>query len=354
MKTRSIRFRFFMWLAVHTVIVFAAIAFSLVAYDFSEYLEDPTKFWSEVEEASIVVGAMLVLFPVSLFGAWLISRRLLRPWRSLVEQAEGISSGRLEERIQAENPDDEIGRLSATLNQAFDRYELLLDRMHRFGYDVSHQLRNPLAAIRMTGEVCLKNSRTGEEYRAAIGEMLESVGRLARTVEQLLMLARAVGGALEEFRAEISLEEIAGEVVQEARVIGELRDLAVHLESSNDPLRGRGVPELLREALSNLLDNALKYSPDGGEIRVCLERVSPSLARITVCDSGPGLDALQKSVVFRPFKQGSAKGKESVGLGLAIVADICRAHEGRFGVDDNPGGGCRFWIELPISRLGMD
>lgn len=346
-KTRSIRFRFFSWLALHTAIVFIAIALSVIAFDVYEYFEDPAMLWDEIEETSVVVGVMLVLFPLSLIGAWLISRRLLRPWRSLVEQAEGIGNGRLEERLQVENPDDEIGRLSATLNQAFDRYELLLDRMHRFGYDVSHQLRNPLAAIQTSGEVCLMHPRTEEQYQAAIGEMLESAGRLGRTVEQLLMLARAAGGALDEFHSEVCLQDLAEEVVREARAIGELRSLNVELKVPDAPVRINGVEELIREALANLLDNALKYSPDGGSIQVEVDPTVRGAVRITVSDAGPGLTALQKGVVFRPFKQEGPARKESVGLGLAIVADICRAHEGRFGVDDHPGGGSRFWIELP-------
>lgn len=347
MKKRTIRFRFFIWLAIHTLIVFLAIALALTAFDFFEYLENPEMANEEVEEILVIASVMLVLFPVSLLGAWLISRRLLRPWKTLVVQAEHIGGGQLAERIKVENPADEIGRLAATLNSTFDRYENLLDRMQRFNYDASHQLRNPLAAIRTNSEVCLKHPRTAEEYRSVIGGILENTVRLGRTVDQLLLLARAAGSALDEYRQNVCLQDIARDIVQEGRAIGELRGLAVELAAPEKPLAIQGVPDLLREALANLVDNALKYSPDGGRIEIGLQHPAAGTARISVSDSGPGLSPQQKATVFRPFERNGTPGKEGVGLGLAIVADICQAHAGRFGVNENSSGGCCFWIELP-------
>jgi len=107
------------------------------------------------------------------------------------------------------------------------------------------------------------------------------------------------------------------------------------------------VPELIREALANLLDNALRFSPDGGCIEIALLKSKADRVRIAVSDSGPGLAPEKKATVFRPFERSPASGKESVGLGLAIVADICEAHAGHFGVEDSPSGGCCFWMEFP-------
>jgi signal transduction histidine kinase len=350
MKKRTIRFRFFVWLAIHTTVVFLSIGLALLSFDFYEGLENPQNVKEEVEEMAVVVGVMLVLFPVSLVGAWLISRRLLRPWKSMVLQAERIGAGRLEERIEVANPSDEIGRLAATLNQVFDRYQDLLDRLHRFSYDVSHQLRNPLAAIRTTGEVCLKLPRSEGEYRAVIGEILENADRLGRTVQQLLMLARAAEGTMGECMQEVDLQHIAREVVEEGRSIGELRGLTVELSAPDVPIVVMGIPDLLREALANLMDNALKFSPNEGLVRIELSESNPGFARLAVHDSGPGLPPEQKATVFRPFQRGKGAGKESVGLGLAIVADICQVHSARFGVDYRPGGGCSFWMELAVRR----
>jgi len=352
MKKHTIRIQFFAWLAIHTIIIFSTIGLAVLSFDFYEYHKNPELLEEEVEEMLVLVGVMGILLPLSLVGAWVISRRLLRPWQSLVSQAEQISGGQLDDRIAVDNPSDEVGRLATTLNQAFDRYQDLLNRLHRFSYDASHQLRNPLAAIRTTGEVCLKLPRTEEEYRSVIGAILEDTGRLNRTVDQLLLLARAAGGALEEYRAQVCLQDVAREVVREGQAIGELRGLSVELAAPEDSLLIQGVPELLHEALANLLDNALKFSPDGGHIEIGLMQPAPETVRITVSDFGPGLSAEQRATVFRPYSRNVASGKEGVGLGLAIVADICRAHAGCFGVEDNPGGGCCFWIEFPASVAG--
>jgi signal transduction histidine kinase len=347
---RTIRVRFFIWLTIQTSLVFLSIGLALSAYDFHEYLKNPSMKGGELEEIVVVGVVMLILFPLNLAGAWLISRRLLRPWKSLTEQAEDIAAGRLTNRILVVNPSDEIGRLAATLNQTFDRYENLLDRMQRFSYDASHQLRNPLAALRTTSEVCLKQPRTAEEYCQAIEGILENAVRLSRTVDQLLLLARAAGGTLDEYRQRVCLQDLAREMEQEGQAIGEMRELSVELAAPETPLIIQGVPDLLREALANLLDNALKFSPDGGRIKIGLSEPVPETVRITVCDSGPGLSPSQKATVFRPFVRNGDSGKESVGLGLALVADICRAHHGHFGVDDNAGGGCCFWLELPTLK----
>ncbi len=346
MKKQTIRVRFFIWLAIHTFIVFFLLWLVLAGFDLYEYIEDPKNAADEIEEVLVVLGAMGLLFPISLAGAWYISRRLLRPWKSLVGQAERIGSGHLDERIGVENSSDELGRLATTLNETFDRYQNLLDRLQRFSYDASHQLRNPLAAIRTTGEVCLKHPRTEEEYRATIGGILEDTNRLSRTVDQLLMLARAASGALEECRTQVCLQDIARKMVREGQVIGELHELSVELIAPDAPLFIYGVPDLLREALSNLLDNALKFSPDGGRVEIELSQPSPDQIRLSVSDSGPGLAPEQKAIIFRPFFRSEDSGKESIGLGLAVVSDICRAHAGRFGVDDRPDGGCCFWIEF--------
>ncbi len=349
MKNRTIRFRFFIWLALHTLIIFTLIASALTIFDLIEYLEHPALLEEELEELIVLGVVMAVLFPTGLVGAWFIAKLLLRPWNAMVVQAEHISAGCLTNRIEVENPNDEVGRLATTLNKTFDSYQKLLDRLHRFSYDASHQLRNPLAAIQANSEVCLKYPRTEEEYRTVIGTILEDTDRLKRTVDQLLLLARAASGALRCSQSEVDLRQIAEDVVREGQIIGETRNISVELNVGLEPFLLVGVPDLLREALVNLMDNALKYSPDGGRIQIGLSKTPAGFTRMTVADSGPGLPPERKLSVFRPFERSPGSGKESVGLGLAIVADICEAHAGRFGVDDHPGGGCCFWIELPPS-----
>lgn len=348
MKTLTIRSRFFGSLAIYTLVNYLLIGIALLSFDYYEYLQDPAMAEEEFEEMAVIGGVMLVLFPVSLLVAWGVSHWLLRPWRTMTEQAENISKGRLEDRIVAENSSDEIGRLSATLNKTFDEYQELLDRMQRFSYDASHQLRNPLAAIRTKSEVCLKHPRTEDEYRDTIADILDSTVSMSRTVGQLLLLARAASGALDEYRESIKFEELARSVVDEALMIGELRSIFVDLKVPAHGLSIHGVPDLVREALSNLVDNALKFTPSGGRIDVVLSAASNSRVRIEVADSGPGLTGAQRAGIFRPFERGNSHCREGAGLGLAIVADVCLAHNGSCGVSESPLGGCSFWMEFPV------
>lgn len=349
MRKLTIRSRFFGSLAIYTIVNYLLIGLALFSYDLYEYKSKQGVWREEAEEVIVVVCVMLILFPVSLLVAWGVSRWLLRPWRSMMVQAERISKGRLEDRITADNPSDEIGRLAATLNHTFDEYQQLLDRMHRFNYDASHQLRNPLAAIRTKSEVCLKHRRSEEEYRGIIEDVLGNTVRLSRTVNQLLLLARAASGALDEYRTQVDLSELARGIVEEGILIGELRMLDVELSVEGSAVTVNGVPDLIREALSNLVDNALKFTPDGGRVEVLVRSVSPGAVQVAVADSGPGLSPAKRATIFRPFERINTPGRrEGSGLGLAIVADVCKAHKGRFGVEDGSLGGCCFWMELPV------
>jgi len=295
----------------------------------------------------VLFGVMALLFPLALGSAWLISRRLLLPWRRMVLQAERISAGHLKERIEVKESRDEIGRLANTLNMGFDRYQHLLDRLNRFSFNASHQLRTPLSAIRTSGEVCLQKSRTNEEYQSVIGGMLEDAQRLSRTVEHMLMLARAEPGNFDENCREVRLLEVAQEAVGEANAVGELQNIRVVLVDDGKSAVLRCVPELIKEALTNILDNALRFSPAGAQIEVSIETTPGKRLRVSVADAGPGLSAERRATIFRPFARDPGAGAESVGLGLSIVADICRAHFGSVGVDDRESGGSIFWMEFP-------
>ena len=348
MKT-SIRTRFFLWIAAQTLAVFLAIGLALYAFNLNERKEHPDMVEEEAEEFLAMAGLMALLLPLSIFTAWWVARRLMRPWQGLVTQAERIRDGQLDDRIATPNPQDEIGRLAAILNSAFDRYHQALDRLHRFSYDASHQLRNPLASIRLSGEVCLQQPRQPEEYASAIGKMLEDVTRLSRTVEQLLMLARAAGSELPAARDRVDLARLAEEVAEEARAVGESRQLRVQLQREAAALTVHGTAELLREALSNLVDNALRFSPDGGLVQIRLTRGQDGAARLEVSDEGPGVPPEHRDQLFRPFRRAAAHQGGQTGLGLALVADICRAHGGRAGVEARPGGGSIFWMEFPAT-----
>lgn len=351
----TIQLKFFAWLTLHTFLIFigqAAIVRTFNIKEINEYKADPEAHFaenyveSENRESLMIMAGMALVLPAGLAVAWLLSRRILKPWQELIDQARSISDGHLDQRINVQCPTDEIGQLADALNSAFDRYQHLLDHNQRFSFDASHQLRNPLAAMRTNGEICLKRDRTPEEYKTTISEILEDTGRLSRTVEQLLMLARAAGSPLED-RVTTQIQPLIDEVVREGQVVGELRNIRIKPIIPERPIRIQGMPELLHAALSNLMDNALRFTPENGTIVLKVTEHSKEAIRIAVIDNGPGLSEALRDTVFQPYHRRPGKDKESVGLGLAIVEDICAAHEGSCGVESNPGGGSLFWIELP-------
>lgn len=345
---RSIRKRFFGWLAMQTVLIFCAIGAVLILFNLHEQHEHPDLKEEEAEEALIVAGVMILMLPVALGCAWCISNKLLRPWQHLVTQAERIGAGHLDERIEIVESHDEIGRLATVLNTAFDRHQHLQRRMQRFNVDASHQLRNPLAAMRTTAEVCLVQERSREEYASVIEDMLEDTRRLSQVVDQLLLLAKAAQGGLKSDLRDVELIEIVQDVFQDAQAIGESKDLVVTLTVGDATPYISAVRSLIAEALTNMVDNALRLTPPGGKVEMSLAVVSDQRVRISVSDTGPGLSPERRVSLFRPVAAEGA-GSSSVGLGLAIASDICQAHDGSIGVDDRPGGGCIFWMEFPVS-----
>ncbi|MCG3147819.1 MAG: Adaptive-response sensory-kinase SasA [Verrucomicrobiae bacterium] len=343
----SLRVKFFKWLALHTVIIFVSVLTVMMVFNAHEAREHPGLQAEEFEEALVLGGLIVVLFPVALVGAWWISRQLVQPLQKIVVPAEEICAGKLEQRIQPEVADDEIGRLARTLNSAFDRYDEALARLERFSYDAAHQLRNPLAALRTTGETCLQQDRPPGEYRAVIGGMLEDVHRLTHTVNQLLTLARLAHDDLRHQFAPVTLNDLVREVAADAQPVCETKPIELRLTLPTEPVLIRGLTNLLQEALANLLDNALRFTPAAGVIAINLTTPQDGWVTLIVEDSGPGIPENQRAEMFRPFQKTGRDLPEGTGLGLAIVADVVRLHRGTVELATSPLGGCRFTIRLP-------
>ncbi len=346
---RALSNTFFRWISFQTVAIFLGIGLVVFLFNLKEMHEHPDLREEEAEEGLIVAGVMLALLPFAVGSAWWITRRLLQPLQEVAQTAERISSGQFDERIGMSEPDDEIARLSNSLDGAFDRYQDTLHRLERVSYGVAHQLRNPLAAIRATGEVCLRSPREPKEYEETIGSILEDADRLNRMVEQLLLLAGCRPEALEQQSEAFNLTELSEELLREAALVAEAQDLTLEHSLPTSPLTVVGVRNLIGEAFGNLLDNALKFTPSGGRVRVELAQAADGAIRVAISDSGPGVSPEQKSVLFKPYRRDQALKKDGVGLGLVIVADIVRAHRGTVGMDDADGGGSTFWFELPTS-----
>ncbi len=281
-------------------------------------------------------------------GGYVLARRALAPVDRMAERARSINAERLNARLPVDNPDDELGRLATVFNETLTRLESSFDQMRRFTADASHELRTPLTAIRSVGEVGLRSRRDESAYREIIGSMLEEVDRLALLVDRLLVLSRADTGQAKLSIDIVDIPQLAAEVTEQLGVLAEEKRQSIDVRSSTVP-KWIGDRVVLRQALLNLVDNAIKYSPDGGNIEVHVSQL-PDGTIIEVSDSGPGIPAELHSKIFdRFYRVDKARSRENggTGLGLAIAKWAVEVNGGHLTLEPNNGAGSCFRIKLP-------
>ena len=300
----------------------------------------------------LVVGGLLA-FLLSVGGAYLLARAALSPVEAVVGSAREMTEGDLSRRLPVAHPKDEIGRLTATINgllarleAAFARREEALSRQRRFAADASHELRTPLTSIagyaQMLEEWGLRDPRTAREGVAAIRRESE---RMQRLVEGLLALTRGDEGA----PLQIEDEDLAAVAEEAARTAGAAAGerLAVEYRPAKRPVNAPFDRDRILQVASILLDNALKYTPEGGTVTVTIgER--DGWAELGVSDTGIGLPEDQLPLIFERFyRADSARASGGAGLGLAIARQIAEAHGGRVEAQSTPGEGSTFRLLLP-------
>jgi len=281
---------------------------------------------------------------------YVISGRMLTPLATMAERARVISAERLDERLPVGNPDDELGQLATVFNETFERLQASFDRLRRFTADVSHELRTPLTAIRSVGEVGLGEARTIEDHQEVIGSMLEEADRLAHLVETLLTLSRWESGRVSARQDVVDLAGITRLVAGQLSVLADERNVALTVASSA-PLHVLGDEMMLRQAVGNVIDNAIKFTPPGRRVTVAFA-TTPAEHLIIVDDEGPGIPADRRPHVVERFyrlDRDREQGTNGAGLGLSIVQWAVTAQGGRLELGDTPGGGTRVTIALPRS-----
>lgn len=284
---------------------------------------------------------------LALLGGSFLAGRALRPVGEMAAQAGTITAERLSERLPIENPDDELGRLGTVFNDTLGRLERSFESLRRFTADAAHELRTPLTAMRSVGEVGLRESK-GAVPPEVVGSMLEEVDRLTALVDTLLMLSRADTGRIEVHAERIELRDFARDAVEYLEALAGERDQRIEVEGG-DPVYARADPGLLRQAVLNVLDNAIKHSPEGGAIRVAA-RSADATAMLDIVDEGPGIPPEHREQIFERFyRVDSARSRETggAGLGLAISRWAVQANGGSIEVDAAVPRGTRFRILLP-------
>ena len=306
------------------------------------------------------LGVLLISLPAALALAGLsgfaIARRALRPLEKMAARAETITSTNLNQRLEVGNPEDELGHMARVLNHLLDRLESAFKQLQRFTADAAHELRTPLAAIRSTGELALhKEHNNADEYRDAIGSILEECAVLSQTVDDLLTLARAEAVQPGKGQSTFSLIELANEVVSVLEVLSDEKNIHVVQDVVAPELTlvhaDRG---LVRTALMNLLHNALKFSPGNSTIRLTFggDISQAASASMSIEDEGPGIRKSEREQVFERFFTSSSPETASMagsGIGLSVAKLAIERNNGDLFLDPTTVRGARFVIRLPAA-----
>jgi heavy metal sensor kinase len=304
----------------------------------------------QVREILVVLAlGVPVIVLLSGVGGYMLARRALSPIEQLASAAQRITAERLHERLSIPNEHDEIGRLGGVINETLARLDASFAQLRRFTADASHELRTPLSVIRGTGEMALRETRTVAEYKEALGSMLEEVDRLTRLSDTLLRLSRADAGTLPLRREPVNLGDIVAEAVASLSILAEERQqrLDTNLPRSVTVVADRLI---LREALTNIIDNAIKYGPTGSAISI-RAAVRGDRVVVTVADEGPGIAPEHRERVFDRFyrvDEGRSREQGGTGLGLAIAKWAVEANGGVIRLESGDNGGAMFEISLPL------
>jgi two-component system heavy metal sensor histidine kinase CusS len=282
-------------------------------------------------------------------GTWLV-RGSLRPIASITRAARRTSGTHLEERVPTTGSGDELDELAVTLNEMMDRIRGSVERMQRFSANAAHELRTPLNALRSRLEVTLEQERTPDEYRKALAETADQVAALSESVHAMLRLAQSEAGLRPEHRVPVDVGAVVREVVDFFEPLAAEQGVSLVLGSGDDAGLS-GEPAWLHQCFANLVDNAIRHTPEGGHIRVQVERRDEGAVVVSVADDGSGIPAEELERIFEPYHRVRVVGGRSgpgAGLGLPLAREIARAHGGDLLVESEPGRGSTFRVRLPL------
>ena len=298
---------------------------------------------------------MGIAYPITLvvagFGGIFLAGRALSPIDKITRTASHISGEDLSQRLNLQLPEDEVGRLARTFDEMISRLDDAFRRQRQFTADASHELRTPLTVIKGQIDVALQKERGPEAYRQILQVVNEEVDRLIRLAGTLLTLTRADAGDIPLAFEDVDVSEVVAGVVDHVRSTANDKGVGLHLDPG--PHATIQVDEdLLLQLILNLLDNAIKYTPSGGQVTVGW-RMNGNEVDLRVHDTGIGMSPEHLPYLFDRFyrvDKDRSRARGGVGLGLAIPRWIAEAHGGSVGVESEPGKGSAFTVVLPTHR----
>ncbi|MBV8706888.1 MAG: HAMP domain-containing protein, partial [Acidobacteriaceae bacterium] len=312
---------------------------------------------SDPVDRSLNLLALLLVMAVPAFimcgaaGGYWLSRKALSPVDSITERARTIGVTNLSERLNVPRTNDELQRLTETWNDMLGRLEVAVSRISQFTADASHELRTPVAIIRLAAENALRKTRSESDYRKALRQIQSESESMTQLIENLLFLARAEVHNSSIKLAIVDLQVVVKTVCLDLNPLAEAKSITLTQDVPECPISVLGDFSALRRVLLILLDNAIKYTPEGGVVTVGLHEQSET-AVLTVEDTGIGIpEEAQNHVFQRFFRVDPSRNKESGGhgLGLAIAQTIVDQHQASLKLQSKSSGGCIFSVSLTVA-----
>jgi two-component system, OmpR family, sensor kinase len=320
--------------------------------------------------AQLLFGTMFLIAPLMLLlsvaVAYVIAGNTFKPVDTLINEVEAITDGRsLHRRVPADEADEELARLADTLNRMIGRLQTSFGGLRRFTADASHELKTPLTVVRADVERAMHPSATSEERMQALEEAMQEVARMSDLVDSLLTLARADEGRFDLVREPIHLESVVRDVYETALILGEGAGVSVTMPLVEDAVV-MGDSTRLRQLFLNLITNAIKYTPSGGQVEMTLSLRNNNEVGFAVRDTGVGIAAADLPHIFDRFWRADKARSRRVaaevrgsgerggfGLGLAIAQWIAHAHGGTLTAQSRLARGSIFTVLLPIAPVGI-
>jgi heavy metal sensor kinase len=295
----------------------------------------------------VIFLALPLLLGLAGIGGYLLATHSLAPLNWMAQQAREITGSNLNRRLEIGHAAEELTVLAASFNELLARLDQSFEAMRRFVADASHELRTPISVIRGEADVALSHDRGATEYRDSLAIVLDESRRLSRLVDDLLNLARADAGRVNLQAQDFYFNDLLAECCRSMQTLAAASEVALECHSTGD-VQFRGDEALLRRLVINLLDNAIRYTPPGGQVSAELE-ADPAAVRIRISDTGVGIAPEAAPRVFdRFYRADKSRSRQDggVGLGLSIVKWIAESHNGSVELTRNPGPGTTFTVTL--------
>ncbi len=287
---------------------------------------------------------------VSIVGGLYLAHKALKPVDEVTKRARKLTAENLDQAIPSRGVDDEIGRLINTMNDMIHRLHTSFEQVRQFSSDASHEMRTPLTIMRGEIELALRSEKTAEQYKEVLGSQLEEILRLKSIIDNLMTLGRADQGVLELKLEEVHLDSLIRDLYDDSEMLAQSKHIHVELKR-NEPITIVGDKGRLRQLFLNIVDNAIKYTPDGGGVSISVERQNGA-ALVAVEDNGIGIPQEDINRIFdRFYRVDKARSREmgGTGLGLSIAKWIAELHRGTITVESELNKGSKFTVHIPIN-----